>query len=131
MNLLDENIPSEQFELLKARGIRCRVIGQDVARLSVDDENIVSLLHHLKQPTFFTRDRDFFKRELCHAGYSLVWLDVAPEEAALYVHRFLRHPRFKTKAKRLGTVTRVHHAGIHFWERNKGAADLPWLEIAL
>src|SRR3954467_7811045 len=97
MNLLDENIPSEQVDLLKARGIRCRNIGEDFAHLGILDENIISLLHRLKQPAFFTRDRDFFKRELCHPRYSLVWLDGPPEEAALYVRRYLRHPRFKTK----------------------------------
>jgi hypothetical protein len=71
MNLLDENIPSEQADLLKARGIRCRNIGEDFAHLGIVDENIISLLHRLKQPTLFTRDRDFFKRDLCHPGYSL------------------------------------------------------------
>lgn len=130
MNLLDENIPSEQAELLKARGIRCRSIGQDYASLGILDENVITLLHRLKQPTFFTRDRDFFKVELCHGRYSLVWLDVAPEETALYVRRYLRHPRFKTKNLRLGTVARVHHDGINFWERRNELTEVPWFEVA-
>jgi hypothetical protein len=98
--------------------------------LEILDENITSLLHRLKQPTFFTRDRDFFKRELCHTRYSLVWLDVTPEEAALYVRRYLRHPRFKSKTNRLWTIARVHHDGIHFWERNKELTELPWFKVA-
>ena len=62
MNLLDENVPSDQRDLLRTRGIHCRVIGQDVAQLSIGDDNILALLHRLKQPTLFTRDEHFFKR---------------------------------------------------------------------
>ena len=39
-----------------------RLIGQDVAQLSIGDDNILALLHRLKQPTLFTRDEHFFKR---------------------------------------------------------------------
>jgi len=119
VNLLDENIPLDQRDLLRACGIPCRVIGQDLARLSIGDGNIITLLHRLKQPTLFTRDEDFFNRELCHASYALVWLDTAPAEAAMFIRRFLRHPRFRTKAQRLGIVARVHHDGIQFWQRNR------------
>jgi hypothetical protein len=121
VNLLDENIPLDQRDLLRAWGIPCRVVGQDIAQLSIGDDNILVLLQHLKQPTFFTRDDDFFQRELCHPGYGLFWLDVAPEEAALFVRRVLRHPRFATKASRLGIVARAHHDGLQFWQRNRAA----------
>lgn len=57
------------------------VIGQDSAQASIGDDNILTLLHRLKQPTLFTRDKDFFKRDPCHPAYGLVWLDAAPEEA--------------------------------------------------
>lgn len=129
MNLLDENIPLEQRDLLRAWGIRCRVIGQDIAELSIADDNILVLLHRLKQPTLFTRDEDFFRRDLAHENYSLVWLDVVPGEAALFVRRFLRHTRFRTKAARLGVVARVHHDGVHFWQRYRAALEsVAWLE---
>ena len=121
MNLLDENIPLDQRDLLRAWGIRCRVVGQDIARLSIADDNLIVLLHRLKQPTFFTRDEDFFKRELCHPAYGLVWLDAAPEEAALFIRRVLKHPRFVTKTNRMGMVVRAHHDGLQFWPR-PGAA---------
>lgn len=121
MNLLDENIPLDQRDILRARGVRCRVVGQDIARLSIGDDNILVLLHRLKQPTFFTRDEDFFKRDLCHPAYGLFWLDVAPEEAALFIHRVLRHPRFATKSGRMGIVARAHHDGVQFWQRSRTA----------
>ena len=119
MNLLDENIPTDQRDILAAWGVRSRIIGVDLSYLSVGDDNIISLLHHLKQPTLFTRDEHFFKRSLCHAGYCLVWLDLQPTEAAEYVRRFLRHDRFETKAKRMGVVARAHHDGIQFYFRGQ------------
>lgn len=119
MNVLDENIPLEQRDLLRAWGIHCRAIGQELAQLSIGDDNIIALLHQLKQPTLFTRDKDFFKPDLCHPAYALAWLDAAPEEAAMLVRRFLRQPRFRTKAARMGIVARVHQDGIHFWQRHR------------
>jgi hypothetical protein len=119
VNLLDENVPLDQRDLLLSWRIRCRVIGQDIAQLGIADDNIVVLLHRLKRPTLFTRDEHFFKRTLCHGSYGLVWLDVMPEESALFVRRVLRHPRFRTIASRMGVVLRAHHAGIEFWHRQR------------
>jgi hypothetical protein len=66
VNVLDENIPLDQRDLLRTWGVHCRVIGQDIAPISIGDDNILALLHRLKQPTLFTRDEDFFKHRLCH-----------------------------------------------------------------
>ena len=121
MNVLDENIPLDQRDLLRTWGVHCRVIGQDIAPISIGDDNILALLHRLKQPTLFTRDEDFFKHRLCHPAYGLVWLDVAPEEAALFIRRVLRHARFATKASRMGSVIRAHHDGLQFWQKNRPA----------
>ncbi|MBI2925146.1 MAG: hypothetical protein HYY24_05505 [Verrucomicrobia bacterium] len=129
MNLLDENIPLDQRDLLRSWGIHCRLIGHDISESSVSDDNIITLLHQLKQPTLFTRDEDFFQRRLCHLGYALIWLDAAPAEAAMFVRRFLRHPRFRTKAQRMGIVVRVHHDGVQFWQRKQaGLQRLTWVE---
>ncbi|MBI2925202.1 MAG: hypothetical protein HYY24_05805 [Verrucomicrobia bacterium] len=84
MNLLDENIPLDQRDLLRSWGIHGRLIGHDISESSVSDDNIITLLHRLKQPTLFTRDEDFFQRRLCHLGYALIWLDAAPAEAAMF-----------------------------------------------
>jgi hypothetical protein len=71
-----------------------------------------AFLHHLRRPTFFTRDRSFYRREVCHRQYGIVCLEVAPEEVAIFVRRVLRHPRLNTQAKRLGTVVRASHRGL-------------------
>ncbi len=97
------------------------MIGQEIARLSIGDDNILALLHRLKQPTFFTRDEHFFNRRLCHPNYALVWVDAAAEEAAMFIGRVLRHPRFMTKASRMGIVVRAHHDGLQFWKWPKDA----------
>ena len=116
MNVLDENVPLDQRDLLRSWGIRCRAIGQDLAQLSIGDDQVLTLLHQLKQPTLFTRDEHFFNRHLCHPAYGLVWLDLAPEEAALFIRRVLRHPRFATRANRMGLVIRAHPDALHFWQ---------------
>jgi len=104
------------------------VIGQDLAEPGIGDDCIIALLHDLKQPALFTRDAHFFCRHLCHAACALVYLDLAPEECALFIRRFLRRPRFQTKAQRMGIVGRMHHDGIHFWEKGRrGLQAVSWL----
>jgi hypothetical protein len=119
--LLDENVPLEQADLLRGWSIRCRVIGRDVAELSIGDDDIVVLLHRLKRSTFITRDRHFFRCSLCHPNSCLVMLDALPEESAMFTRRFHRHPAFHRAADRLGIVARAHHDGIHFWQRGRAA----------
>ena len=112
MNILDENIIASQRQQLRSWRIRVRQVGVDLARKGLQDEEIIPLLHHLRRPTFFTRDRGFYRREICHQQYSLVCLEVVPEEVAIFVRRVLRHPRLNTQAKRLGTVVRASHRGL-------------------
>jgi hypothetical protein len=85
MNILDENIPKPQRELLEGRRISVRQVGVNIGRKGMLDEEIVRLLQGLRQPTFFTRDSDFHKRSLCHAAYCLAFLAVERSEVALFV----------------------------------------------
>ncbi len=119
MNILDENIPKPQRELLEAWRIPVKQIGVSIGRKGMLDEEILPLLLRQRHPTFFTRDDDFFVRELCHAKYCLVYLTVAKTEVALFVRRLLRQPDFRTKAGRMGKVLRVSHVGISFWQRHQ------------
>lgn len=126
MNILDENILSDQRRLLKSWRIAVHQIGYDLGRKGMQDDAIVPLLHQLKSPTFFTRDGDFYDRTLCHAHYCLVQLKVEKYEVANFIRRLLRQPQFNTYAKRKGTVIRVSHGGILLW--NLHAEAERWIE---
>jgi hypothetical protein len=88
-----------------------RQIGVDIARKGLQDQEILPFLHHLHRPTFFTRDRGFYRREVCHRQYGIVCLEVA-----IFVRRVLRHPCLHTQAKRMGTVVRACHRGLGVWQ---------------
>ncbi|MBI3853715.1 MAG: hypothetical protein HY298_26010 [Verrucomicrobia bacterium] len=127
MNLLDENFPEDQLPQLRAWRIPVRRIGHDFAQAGVKDPDILPLLHRLGRVTFFSLDWDFFKQSLCHPAYGLVWLDVRADDAAHFLRRFLKHSRFDTQAKRMGTVVRAHHDGFQFWQWNRpGLRRVGW-----
>ena len=127
MLVLDENLSASQRQLLRKWRIRFRFVGADVARSGAEDEDLISLLHELSQPTFFTLDRDFYRGDWVHPNYGLVWLDVGRHEAAVFIRRFLRHPLFDTKTKRLGVVARVHGDGVRWWRRKpRSPQSAPW-----
>lgn len=119
MNVLDENIFEPQRRQLEAWKIRVRQIGVEIGSMGMDDrQQIIPLLHTLRRPTFFTRDRDFYHPWLRHPAYCLVYLDVNPDEAAYFIRRFLRHPDFRTQMQRLGKVVRVHGDGLSYRQVN-------------
>jgi hypothetical protein len=128
VNVLDENIFASQRAYLRRRRLSVRQIGVDLGRKGMTDEEILPLLHRLRRPTFFTRDSDFCRRELCHERYCLVWLHVSPLEVAEYALRLLRHPECNTQAKRMGCVIGVSPTGISVWRRAGQKADLRWDE---
>jgi len=123
MNILDENIIASQRQRLRSWRIPVRQIGVDIARKGLQDEEIIPFLHQLHRPTFFTRDRGFYRREVCHRPYGLVCLEVAPEEVAIVVRRVLRHPRLNTQAKRMGTIVRASHRGLGLWRLHAQAEE--------
>jgi hypothetical protein len=116
MNILDENIPDSQRELLRGQRIRVRQIGHDIGYQGIKDEEIIPLLHQLRLVTFFTRDLGFYYHRLCHANYCLVCLAVGQYEVASFIRRFLKYPSFNTRAKRMGKIFRVTHMGIRIWQ---------------
>lgn len=115
MNVLDENIPKDQRQLLERWRIRVRQIGVNVGRRGLQDDEIIPLLLTLRRPTFFTRDVDFYDRGLRHPRYGLIFLDVEKYEAAAFIRRLLAHPEFDTQIKRMGIVVRISSAGITCW----------------
>ena len=79
------------------------------------DDEIITLLHQLDRPTFFTLDGDFYNRRLCHEGYCLIHLDVEEETVADYGRRLLRHRSLNSRAKRMGRVIQAAPTGLVFW----------------
>jgi hypothetical protein len=116
VNILDENIPRPQRELLESWRIRVKQIGVNVGRRGMQDEEIIRFLKERRRSTFFSRDSDFHSRRLCHAHYGIVHLAIHISEVAIFVRRLLRHPDFNTYSKRMGKVIRVSSAGISFWQ---------------
>jgi hypothetical protein len=121
VNVLDENIPRDQADLLGQWNIRFRSISRDLGHQGIGDDDIVPLLLRLKKPTLLTRDEDFFARHLAHARYALVWFDVEVEETAFFIKRFLGHPLFRLNSQRLGKVIRVQPRGIEYWTKHMTA----------
>ena len=129
MNVLDENISEHQRQLLRSWRIPVRQIGREVGHKGLQDDAIISLLHQLPRPTFFTRDDGFYRRALCRPAYCLVYLAVGQYEAASFVRRFLQHPTFATYTRRRGTVVRVSHTALHLWRLHRTTEEeVRWLE---
>ena len=127
MNILDENIRRDQREMLRAWRVPVRQVGRDFVSKGVEDENMVPRLLRVRHATFFTRDADFFKRELRHSRYCLVYLTIGEEGSAVYVRRILRHPAFNTQAKRMGAVVRASPTGLTIWRLHAEAEEhLSW-----
>ena len=120
MNVLDENIPENQRQLLRGWRIPVRQIGHEVGRSGTKDAAIIPLLHRLSPVTFFTRDLGFYEQRLCHAGYCIVVVAVGQCEAASIIRRVLRHPELRTSARRLGKVIRASQTGLRIWEPHAG-----------
>jgi len=115
VNILDENIIENQCKLLQSWRIPFRQIGFGIGRQGMKDKEIIPLLHRLRRPTFFTRDEDFYDRNLCHKEYCLIYLAVRKDEVAVFIRRLLRHHLFNTAAKRMSSVICVSHVGLSVW----------------
>jgi hypothetical protein len=115
VNILDENIPKNQRQLLESWRIHVRQIGFNIGQRGMQDEEIIPFLLQRRHSTFFTRDEGFYDHRLCHARYSLVYLAIDKYEAAIFVRRVLRHPGLDSQAKRMGMIVRASRAGVSVW----------------
>lgn len=87
----------------------------DIGHKGLKDDEIFVLLRRQRNPTFFTRDADFYLPTLRHRSHCVVVLSVGQYEVATFIRRFLRHADFDTQAKRMGRVVRVSHVGVALW----------------
>jgi hypothetical protein len=112
MILLDENLPESQRLLLRGWRIRVRQVGHDVVRKGIKDDALITLYARTRKHDLHHERPRLLSAPIVHPSYCLVCLDVVPTEAASFVRRFRRHPRFRTERSRLGAVLRVSHRGI-------------------
>jgi hypothetical protein len=75
MNILDENFPENQRQILRKRRVPTRHFGHEVGISGTSDEDLIVFLRSAKA-TFFTHDKDFFRPDWTHPNYCLVWLNV-------------------------------------------------------
>ena len=84
----------------------------------INDEAIPFLLRQHRQPTFVTiNGRDFWLRVAADRRFCIVCFVLdEPGVTALdqALKALLRHPRFRTKARRMGCVIRVSGAGVTY-----------------
>lgn len=129
MIILDENIILSEIQLLEGWGVRVRQIGYEVGYKGMKDSEIITLLQGLNRATFFTRDRDFYYRHLCHANYCLVNLSVDKNQAANFIRRVLKHSSLNTQGKRMGKVIRLTTERLQIWRLHIQAQEqLFWPE---
>lgn len=115
MYLLDENITKDQRELLEKWRFHVKQIGVDFNAKGIKDEQIITLLQQTKGTLFITRDSDFFKKEFCHPGCCIVFLDIGKYEVAYFVRTFLKHPMFNNNKKRMGKVIKINQTLIQYF----------------
>jgi hypothetical protein len=118
--LLDENIVEEQRLTIRAWKKSIRQVGYEVGRKGLKDYEVIPVLRHLRNATFLTCDRDYYKSKLCNAKYCLVWFDIPADQFATYARMFLSHPYFQFQRNRLGKIIRVHATGINWIDASHG-----------
>ena len=64
-------------------------------------------LRAVKNATLFTRDAGFYRWELRHRAYCIAVMTIGQHEVAKFVRRFLRHPDFNSRGKRMGKIVRI------------------------
>jgi hypothetical protein len=131
MILLDYNIAEDQAEQLRCWRVHFRQIGREIGRPEwQDQEELLRFLHQAKEATFFTRDLGFFQARFCHPNYCIVVMAGPVLLTASLIRQFLRHPEFKSKAKRKGKVVKLTSSTITWWEFHRNRQQwLSWRPV--
>ncbi len=132
MIVVDENIHASSV----IEGIASWYSGQVVSITSlrpqtiIKDDIIPSLLLKANQPTFITINAvDFWRKVHPHPGYCIVAMAFPKERQAdipLLLRNFFRLPEFRTKASRMGKITRLTDNTIEYYESGQTVNRLSW-----
>ena len=117
--VVDEQIYYDKVTALLKRWVTAEQIGYEVGHKGLSDERIIPLLLRLKRRTLVTIDREFYRRQLRHAGYCLIYFDFTPEQQFQIpglLRRLFRIPGFRTIRERMGKVVKVSTTGISYWQ---------------
>jgi hypothetical protein len=117
--VVDEQINHGKVTVPLKRWITAEQIGYEVGHKGLPDEQITSLLLRLKRRTLITIDREFYRRQLCHAGYCLIYFDFRPSQQSqipILLRRLFQIPGFRTIRERMGRVVKVSVTGISYWQ---------------
>jgi hypothetical protein len=83
------------------------------------DDRVPEILQTQKQPTFVTIDGGFWRRNLCHPDYAVLYFALRADQQELLpdlLRALLRQPDFRTRAKRMGKVARVSSIRLEWWQ---------------
>ena len=98
------------------------------------DDRVPEILLTCHEPTFVTIDSDFWKRQLCHPGYCIVFVEVdfrRQQQVPGLLRKLFRHPGFNSRSQRMGKVIRVRASGVWYWEIGaKAVKQVPFVPAA-
>lgn len=93
--------------------------GCSVMIASSKDERVPTLLRSARHPTFLTIDNDFWSKMYCDRHSCVIVFGLRDYEQAdlpVLLRRLLRLPDFRTRAPRMGKVTRVNREEVRWWQ---------------
>jgi hypothetical protein len=121
MIVLDEQLLGRQLDAAIAAWYRggVRFLTELRPHTVIKDDAIPGLLGRLRQPTFVTiNERDFWGRVAISQRFCVVCFSLTDSQTHLIpplLRRLLRHPAFRTKARRMGAVVRVTGAQASYY----------------
>lgn len=128
--ILDEQINQEVVLPALRKWITVQPLIEACPGQHILDERIPSILRTLKQPTLVTIDRGLWRRDRCHPAYCILYFALRSgeqEELPGLLRALLRHPEFRTRAKRMGKVARVSEATVDYWQfPQRGLKRIAW-----
>jgi len=124
-HVLDEQVEERLYQELRLR-MSIDKVGDGFGRAGWKDDRICTELHKSGK-TFHTQDSDYYRPNLRHSTYCLVYYDVPKTRFVEFVRRFLRHASFKTHRNRMGKVIKVTVERIYVWAINsENVEEVEW-----